>query len=417
MKLPDVSLPAQGTPHLDLIARMRQRKQADADWRGARTFSLIYPAGDEVDAVLHDANNLYLYENALNPFRFPSLADMEKEVVAMTARLLNTPPEGSGTMTSGGTESIVQAVRVARDRARAERQVTDPTLVIPYSAHPAFAKAAKYFDLTLVHISLADDLRADVGEAERLIDDRTALVVGSAPNYPHGVVDPIPELAALAEARGVPFHTDSCVGGFLLPFMERAGYDVPPFDFRVPGVSTMSADVHKYGFCTKGASIVLHRNGDHVLTYQAFLYEDWPGGLYGSLALAGARPASPIAAAWAVMNFLGEDGYVKLISQTVEAARAIRRGIEDAGLVMIGEPIGPVMAFGSPTAEIDIMAVGDVMDDKGWHLDRQHGPDALHMMLSPAHAGIVDELIEDLRFAVEHAGESRGVKARYSDVQ
>lgn len=417
MKLPDVSLPKHGTPREDLFARMRERKAADADWRGARTFSLIYPAGEDVDGVLHEANNLYLYENALNPFRFPSLGDMEKEVVAMAARLLNAPDTGSGTMTSGGTESIVQAVRVARDRARAERNVTEPKLVIPFSAHPAFAKAAKYFDLDVVHIPLADDLRADVKAAERLVDDRTALVVGSAPNYPHGVVDPIPELSEIAASRGVPFHTDACVGGFLLPFMERAGYDVPPFDFRVPGVSTMSADVHKYGFCTKGASIVLHREGDHVLGYQAFLYEDWPGGLYGSLALAGARPASPIAAAWAVMNFLGEDGYVRLTSQTVEAARAMRRGIEEASLVMVGEPVGPVMAFTSPRDDLDVMAVGDVMDDKGWHLDRQHGPDALHMMVSPAHAGVVDEFIEDLRFAVDHAGDSRGVKARYSDVQ
>lgn len=417
MKLPDVSLPENGTPHSELLDRMRERKAADADWRSARTFSLIYPAGAQVDAVLHEANNLYLYENALNPFRFPSLADMEKEVVAMTARLLNAPPEASGSMTSGGTESIVQAVRVARDRAKAERGVTEPTLVMPYSAHPAFAKAAKYFGLEIVHIPLADDLRADVKAADKLVDDRTALVVGSAPNYPHGVVDPIPELAELASDRGAPFHTDSCVGGFLLPFMERAGYDVPPFDFRVPGVSTMSADVHKYGFCTKGASVVLHRNGDHVLGYQAFLYEDWPGGLYGSLALAGARPAAPIAAAWAVMNFLGVDGYVRLIRQTVETARAMRKGIEGAGLVIVGEPVGPVMAFTSPRVDLDIMAVGDVMDDAGWHLDRQHGPDALHMMVSPAHAGVVEEFVADLNRAVETAGESRGVKARYSDVQ
>ena len=415
MKLPDVSLPKRGTPHPELIERMRERKAADADWRGARTFSLIYPAGPEVDAVLHDANNLYLYENALNPFRFPSLAEMEKEVVAMTARLLNAPPEASGSLTSGGTESIAQAVRVARDRARAERGVGEPTLVVPYSAHPAFAKAANYFDLELVHVPLADDLRADVKAAERLVDDRTALVAGSAPNYPHGVVDPIPELAALAAERGVPFHTDACVGGFLLPFMERAGYDVPPFDFRVPGVSTMSADVHKYGFCTKGASVVLHREGDHVLRYQAFLYEDWPGGLYGSLALAGARPAAPVAAAWAVMNFLGEDGYVGLIRQTMEAARLIRQGIEEAGLQIVADPVGPVIAFTSPNG--NIMAVGDVMDDRGWHLDRQHGPDALHMMLSPAHAGVVEEFLSDLRFAVANAGEDRGVKARYSDVQ
>jgi glutamate/tyrosine decarboxylase-like PLP-dependent enzyme len=414
VKLPDVSLPDKGTPREELLAGMRERKRADADWRAGRTWSLIYPAGPEVDEVLHEANNLYLYENALNPFRFPSLADMERDVVAMTARLLNAPPEASGTMTSGGTESIVQAVRVSRDRARAERAVTEPTLVIPYSAHPAFAKAAKYFDLDLVHIPLGDDLCADVPAAEKLIDDRTALVVGSAPNYPHGVVDPISELAGLAASRGVPFHTDSCVGGFLLPFMERAGYDVPPFDFRVEGVSTMSADVHKYGFCTKGASVVVHRNGDHVLGYQAFLYEDWPGGLYGSLALAGARPASPIAAAWAVMNFLGAEGYVKLITQTVETARRLREGFERVGLVTIGDPVGPVMAFGSASDSLDVMAVGDLMDDRGWHLDRQHGPDALHMMVSPAHAEVVDEFLADLANAVQGAGESRGVKARYS---
>jgi sphinganine-1-phosphate aldolase len=412
MKLPDVSLPEHGTPHDELLARMKERKAADADWRGGKTWSLIYPAGEDVDAVLHDANNLYLFENALNPFRFPSLADMEKEVVAMTARLLNVPPDGSGTMTSGGTESIVQAVRVARDRAKAERGVTHPKLVIPYSAHPAFAKAAKYFEMELAHIPLDDDLRADVPKADTLVDDRTALVVGSAPNYPHGVIDPIPELAALASSRGVPFHTDACVGGFLLPFMERAGYEVPPFDFRVDGVSTMSADVHKYGFATKGASVVLHRNGDHVLQYQAFLYEDWPGGLYGSLALAGARPAAPIAAAWAVMNFLGVEGYVRLAKQTIETARALQRGIEACGLQLIGKPAASVFAFGSD--EKDIMAIGDVMDDKGWHLDRQHGPDALHMMVSPAHERIVDQFVADLKEAVEIAGESRGVEARYS---
>lgn len=414
MKLPDVSLPDHGTPSDELFARMRERKAADADWRGGKTWSLIYPAGEEVDAVLHEANNLYLYENALNPFRFPSLADMEKEVVAMTARLLNGPPEASGSMTSGGTESILHAVRVARDRAKAERGVTEPTLVIPFSAHPAFAKAAKYFGLDLVHIPLGDDLRADLAAAGRLVDDRTALVVGSAPNYPHGVVDPIPELSALAADRGVPFHTDACVGGFLLPFMERAGYDVPLFDFRVPGVSTMSADVHKYGFATKGASVVLHRNGEHVLQYQAFLYEDWPGGLYGSLALAGARPAAPIAAAWAVMNFLGMDGYVKLTRTTVSTARRLRAGIEGAGLRIVGDPVASVLAFGSGGTDLDIMAVGDVMDDRGWGLDRQHGPDALHMMVSPAHERIVDDFLADLRYAVAHAGESRGVEARYS---
>jgi glutamate/tyrosine decarboxylase-like PLP-dependent enzyme len=174
----------------------------------------------------------------------------------------------------------------------------------------------------------------------------------------------------------------------------------------------MSADVHKYGFATKGASVVLHRNGDHLLQYQAFLYDDWPGGTYGSLAMAGARPAAPVAAAWAVMNFLGMDGYTKLITTTVETARRLRVGIESCGLRIVGEPIASVLAFTSDGT--DIMAVGDVMDDRGWHLDRQHGPDALHMMVSPAHERIVEEFLADLRHAVEHAGTSRGEKARYS---
>ncbi len=414
MTLPEVSLPKSGTKRDDLLALMQERKAGDAKWREGKTWSLIYPAGEDVDAVLFDANNLYLYENALNPFKFPSLDVMEKEVVAMTARLLNAPDHASGSMTSGGTESIMQAVRVARDRAKKERAVKKPKIVIPYSAHPAFAKGAKYFELELVHVPLAADLRADVGAAERLIDDDVALVVGSAPNYPHGVVDDIPALAAIAHSRGIPFHTDACVGGFLLPFMEKAGYDVPPFDFRVEGVSTMSADVHKYGFCTKGASVVLHRDGSHLLEYQAFLYQDWPGGMYGSLALAGARPASPIAAAWAVMNYLGEDGYVRLCKQTIETARRLRKGFEDNGLVTIGDPVASVMAFGSADPDLDVMAVGDRMDDKGWHLDRQNDPDALHMMVSPEHHAVVDEFIGDLTDAVANAGTSRGAKARYS---
>jgi len=404
------SLPEHGTPRDELFARMRDAKTADADWRGGRTWSLIYPAGEEVDEVLRFANEMYMFENALNPLKFPSLAKMESDVVGMTASLLNAPDGASGSMTSGGTESILHAVRVARDRARAERGVTEPSIVIPHSAHPAFAKGAKYFGLDVVHVPLDDDLRADVSAAERLIDDRTALVVGSAPNYPHGVVDPIPDLAELASSRGIPFHTDACVGGFLLPFMERAGYDVPPFDFRVPGVSTMSADVHKYGFATKGASVIVHRDGTHLRTYQSFLYKDWPGGTYGSRAMAGARPAAPVAAAWAVMNFLGMDGYVKLTTQTVSTARRIRDGFEALGLRTVGNPVASVLAFTAP----NIFAVGDQMDDRGWHLDRQHDPDALHMMVSPAHERVVDELLADLRDAVANAGESRGVEARYS---
>jgi sphinganine-1-phosphate aldolase len=408
-----MKLPERGVARDELLAEMRKRKAGDADWRGARTFSLVYPASEEVDRILADANELYLYENALNPLRFPSLRQMEIDVVAMTQGLLHAPQGASGCMTSGGTESIVMAVKTARERARNERGVLRPQLLAPVTAHPAFAKAASYLGLELVQVPIRDDHRADVEAASRLITDQTALLVGSAPNYPFGTVDPIPELAALAAERGISFHTDACLGGFLLPFYERLGEPVPPFDFRVPGVTTISADVHKYGYCTKGASVLLHREADHLKRYQMFLYDRWPGGLYLSFAMAGARPAAPIAAAWAVMRFLGEEGYLDLARKVREATRIIRGGIDAIPeLLVVGDPVMGVFAFTSEA--VDIFAVGDVMDDRGWCLDRQRGPDALHLMLSPKHADVAEAFVGDLRFAVAHHGTSRGAEARYS---
>ena len=405
--------PEKGIPREELLAKMRERKRSDADWRGGRTFSLIYPAGEDVDAMLRDAAELYLFENALNPFRFPSLRQMEDDVIALAGDLLHAGPGAGGAMTSGGTESILMAVKTARERGRAERGVTKPEMVVPYSAHPAFAKAAHYLGIELKQVPLRPDFRADVAAAEKLIGDQTVLVVGSAPNYPFGVIDPIPELAALAEGRGIAFHTDACVGGFLLPFLEGLGESVPPFDFRVPGDSTISADVHKYGYCIKGASTILHRDKAHLNRHQLFLWDRWPGGTYGSFAMAGARPSAPIAAAWAVLHFLGREGYQKLAREVRDTTRKLRDGIDAIpGLRVIGDPAMSVFAFGSDTLEI--FAVGDRMDQKGWHLDRQKGPDALHLMVSPMHARIADAFLTDLREAARAPGESKGVEARYS---
>lgn len=408
-----MQLPKTGVPRRQVMDQMRERKQRDADWRGGRTWSLVYPAGEEVDAMLKQANDLYLYENALNPFRFPSLREMEIDVVEMTAGLLHAGDDAGGAMTSGGTESILLAVLSARERAKAERGVDRPNMVVPFSAHPAFAKAAKVLGLELRQVPLNADHRASVSEAEARIDDQTALVVGSAPNYPFGTVDPIPELSALAAARSISFHTDACLGGFLLPFYERLAEPVPPFDFRVPGVTTLSADVHKYGYCTKGASVILHRDAEHLKKYQLFFFDQWPGGIYASFAMAGARPAAPIAAAWAILNHLGEDGYVAQATRIRDTTQQLRAGIEAIpGLRVWGEPVMSVFSFGSDTH--DIMAVGDVMDEKGWHLDRQHGPDALHLMISPEHDRVADEFLADLRKAVETHGKSQGKQARYS---
>jgi glutamate/tyrosine decarboxylase-like PLP-dependent enzyme len=408
-----MQLPKSGTPRAEVVARMKERKRADADWRAGRTWSLVYPAGEDVDAMLRDAHELYLYENALNPFRFPSLRTMEDEVCSMTAGLLNAPDESGGAMTSGGTESILMAVKSARDRAREERGVTRPELLAPETAHPAFAKAAKYLGLAHVQIPIGADLRARVDAAADLLTDATALVVGSAPNYPFGTVDPIPELAALAAERGISFHSDGCLGGFLLPFLEELGEAVPPWDFRVPGVTTISADVHKYGYCTKGASVITHRSNESLRRFQLFVYDAWPGGLYGSFAMAGARPAAPIAAAWSVLVHLGREGYLRLARAVLDTTRRLREGIAAIPpLRVFGDPVMSVFAFGSD--EIDVMAVGDVMDERGWHLDRQRDPDALHLMVSPEHAKVCDAFLEDLRHAVRHHGRSKGVAARYS---
>jgi glutamate/tyrosine decarboxylase-like PLP-dependent enzyme len=408
-----MALPEQGVPREALLAEMKERKARDANWRGARTFSLVFPAGDEVEEILHDACNLYLHENALNPLRFPSLREMEIDVVGDTAALLHAPEGSGGCLTSGGTESIVMAVYAARERARAERGVTEPVLLAPRTAHPAFAKAAKYLGLEHRQVPIDAELRADVGEAERMIDERTALVVGSAPNYPFGTVDPIPELAALAAARGISFHVDACVGGFLLPFWERLGEPVPPFDFRVDGVTTMSADVHKYGYCVKGASVIVHRDEGHLKKYQRFLYTDWPGGLYFSQAIAGTRPAPPIAAAWAVTRRLGIEGYLALTRRVREATQKIQAGIEALpGLRLVGAPVASVFAFTSDSG--DPFAIADQMEERGWGVDRQRDPDAMHVMISPRHADVVDEFLADLRSAADTTSTRKSDEARYS---
>jgi glutamate/tyrosine decarboxylase-like PLP-dependent enzyme len=412
----ETTFPAEGRPVDHLVAEIRAGRSRDADWRAGRTFSLVYNPVDAELERLHEAvAHEYLHENYLNPFAFPSLMRMEREVVAMGADLVHGNPRG-GKLTSGGTESLFLAVQVARDHARDERGIAAPTIVVPETAHPAFAKACHYLDVDEVRVPVGADGRADVAATAAAVDERTALVVGSAPCYPYGVVDPIPELAALAGERRVLCHVDGCLGGWLLPFLERLGEPVPPWDFRVEGVTSLSADVHKYGWCFKGASLLLHRDED-LLRRQYFLYDGWPGGLYGSATTAGTRPAAPIAAAWATVNHLGLDGYLRLADQVRTAAARFRAGVEAIdGLQVTGDPVPGVMEIGVAPGEdgIDIAAVGDVMDDRGWHLDRQQG--GLHAIISPSHIAVADEFLADLAGAVAHHGESRGAEARYGGV-
>ncbi len=403
-----------GQPFDDVLARLMERQAKDPATHGGRLFGLTYPTGrSDIEELITAVNRQYLFGNALNPFRFPELAALETEVVESVSSMLHRPPGTfqAGTMTSGGTESILLAMLVHRERARA-RGIERPQIVAPRSAHPAYAKAAHYFDLDLVQVPLDGQWRADVDATRAAVSERTAVVVASAFSYPHGVMDPVEELAAIAAQAGAGCHVDACIGGFVLPFLERLGREVPPFDFRVPGVTSISADVHKYGYVPKGASVVLHRDDDWF-SHQVFLYDRWGSGTYGSGAIAGARPASPIACSWAVISYLGANGYTEIMGQLMEVVAKVRAAVEAiAGLEIVGEPIGPVLALRSDV--VDLYAVGDEMDARGWHLNRNTEPRGLHLMLSPAHAGVVDRLLDDLAQAVALGGESRGGEARYS---
>ncbi|MDP3973098.1 MAG: pyridoxal-dependent decarboxylase [Candidatus Nanopelagicales bacterium] len=408
-----MSWSVEGTSEDEVFARIGEMKSQDARWDEGKTFSLVYPTGrEDVDRVLKRASDLYLYENALNPIRFPSLRLMEADIVGMTGELVHLPADGGGTLSSGGSESILMSVLVNRDRARAERGIERGNIVYAESAHAAFAKAAHYLELEARPVPLAEGFVADVDAMSDAVDDRTVLMVGSAYGYPHGVMDPIEELSTIALDRGIGFHSDTCIGAFVLPFLERLGYEVPLYDFRLPGVTEMSCDVHKYGYNIKGTSVILHRKSEWI-GYQYFLYNQWPSGLYGTPTVAGARPAAPIASAWAVMNYLGVEGYLELMRTLMATTKKIREGIEAIGpLKIMGNPIGPLLTFTSD--EVDPYAVCDLMDDRGWNLDRNTNPNGLHMMISPIHARYADEFLTDLAWATRNCGESRGLEARYN---
>lgn len=406
-------LPAQGSTLGEVMDRLRALQVNDADYHNARTWGLIYNAGPDVDAVLTAAASHVLLENALNPFVFPSLKEMQRDIVAIAADLLHGGEDCGGAMTSGGTESIFMAVKTARDRMRTERGIKKGRIIVPRTAHPAFAKAAHLLDLDWVQMPLGDDLRTHASALEGMITDDTVLVVGSAPAYPFGMIDPIPEMARIAAEAGVPFHVDACLGGFMLPFLERLGYDIPAWDFRVPGVSSISADLHKYGYATKGASVILHRPKSN-LRYQVFQFDNWPGGLYGTQAFLGTKPAAPIGAAWAVLHYLGEEGYLRLAQETMAATQRLVAGLREMdGVHIWGQPDMTVLAIGSQVH--DIFAVGDTLNERGWHFDRQEGPPALHLMVSPRHRLVVDEFLADLRYALRHHAASSATAATYGD--
>lgn len=408
---PPAELPASGRAADDVLGELEGMRSGDVDWRAGRSFGLVFHAGDEVEAVARAASVMYLEENGLNPLAFPSLGRMQQDVVDMASGMFHGRDDGrqaAGFMTSGGTESLLLAVEAARNRGRDERGVTEPEMVVARSAHAAFHKAGGYFGVKVNVVPVRDDWRVDVDAMASAVNDRTVLVVGSAPQYPQGVIDPIPEIASLAAERGINCHVDACMGGFVLPFMEDLGYDLPPWDFRVEGVTSISADVHKLGYAPKGASVLIHRDVT-LRNHHVFMFDDWLGGFYASSGLAGSKPAGPMAAAWAVMNLIGRDGYRRLTATTIEATRRMIDGVRSTpGLTVLGEPQAQCVAISAAEgATVDVFALMDELATKGWHLDRQKPPDSLHATVSAGTAPAVDDFVADLRAAVETVGDRR----------
>jgi sphinganine-1-phosphate aldolase len=396
-----IPFPTQGSSIPDLLKELESLQKKDVDWIHGKAFAYVYHYTDELKNFLKKVNNMFFSANALNPMAFPSLKKFEAESISMIADLFHGNSRVCGNLTSGGTESILLAVKTYRDWARKKLpHIKRPEMILPMSVHPAFNKAAHYFDITMVYVPLDDQFRPDLKAVEAALSDNTILIVGSACDFPRGGVDPIPEMAAIAEERGIGFHTDACVGGFILPFLRKLGYSFPKFDFEVPGVTSISADLHKYGHGPKGCSSVVFRTAK-LWKNQFHAYTDWTGGIYASPTMMGTRPGGAIAGGWAVLKYMGEEGYLKSTQIAMQATEKLMEGIKQIpDLCIIGTSQATLFSFTTKDPAINIYAVGDIMAGRGWIIDKMQVPKALHLLISPIHINYVDAFLSDLREAV-----------------
>ncbi|EGC39799.1 hypothetical protein DICPUDRAFT_147400 [Dictyostelium purpureum] len=396
-------IPKMGKGKEYILDQLEKIHSNDVNPDEGKLFAYCYPTNKDHEEVVIKAHNMFVHLNALNPLAFQSLRKMEVEVIQMAINMLNGDHEAKGTMTTGGTESILMAMKSYRDRALDLYGIKDPEVVLPITAHPAFEKAAKYFGITTRYIQLnKSDDQVNLKEYETKINKNTILLIASAPQYPHGLMDPIESIAKLAEKYKLPLHVDACIGGFFLPWLEKCGYKVPPFDFRIKQVTSISADIHKYGYATKGSSVLLFKNNEYR-KYQFIAYTQWPGGLFVSPSMLGTRSGGNIAAAWTSIVSMGENGYIDYVSKIMATSHAIQNGIKLlplGNIEVIGSPVMSIISMRSNI--VNIHSVADVMEKKfGWKLERQHRPNSIHMTLSPSHIGIEKKFLENLKESVQ----------------
>lgn len=401
-------LPPIGRGRDEILAEMQAIiAREESTWRNGFVSGGVYHGEDTHIKFLNQVYALQSQANPLHADIWPSISKYEAEIVSMTAHMMNAGTLGEnndvcGTVTSGGTESILLAMKTYRDWARERKGITRPEMVLPVTAHAAFDKASHYFNIKPVLIPIDSDYKADINAARNAITRNTVVLVGSAPSFPHGIIDPIHELSELALQHGIGFHTDACLGGFLLPWAERLGYTIPPFDFRLPGVTSISADTHKYGYAPKGTSVVLYRSTE-MRHYQYYTASEWPGGMYISPTIAGSRPGALSAACWAALVNMGEEGYLEAARKILQTAVSIRQGIESIpDLYVLGDPLF-VIAFAS--SSLDIYQVTEHMHRRGWNLNRLHKPISVHLCVTLAHTqpGVAERFITDLKASVDEA--------------
>lgn len=409
-----LTLPKEGWTEQQVSAELNKLGEMDhARWEDGKVSGAVYHGGNELVKLQAEAFEKFSVSNPIHPDIFPGVRKMEAEIVAMVLSIFNAPSGGAGVTTSGGTESILMACLSARQKAYVERGVTEPEMIIPETSHAAFRKAGSYFGIK-VHLAPcpAPTYTVRMQSVSRLINSNTILLVGSAPNFPHGIIDDISALSRLVGRKGIPLHVDACLGSFLVPFLSRAGFATVPFDFSLKGVTSISCDTHKYGFAPKGNSTLLYRNSA-LRSYQYFISPDWSGGVYASPSIAGSRPGALIASAWASLMSQGESGYISACHSIVGAAKKIESSIRknpalQDELSVLGNPLVSVVAFSSNT--LNIYDIADAMSAKGWHLNSLQSPPAMHVAVTLPIVAAVDRLIEDLVAAVEAEKEKERVR-------
>ena len=409
--------PGQTAPNiLDHLESLRTK---DVRWRDGRCFTLAYSAGPDVLALAEESYRRFSGENALNTSAFPSLRVMQQEVVDVVTGWTHGDDATAGFMTSGGTESLVLAVRAARKRAEREgRNLTRMNMVLPSSAHAAFEKGADYFDVESRRVPVGADWKADVEAMRNACDDETVLIVGSAPQYPQGVIDPIASIAKIAADRNINCHVDACMGGVTLTYLERLGEPIAPWDFRCDGVTSISVDLHKYGYTSKGSGVLLHRNKT-LRSDQTFITDNWLGGMYGSSGILGTKSGGPIASSWAVMHYLGDNGYERVTQSARQSTMRIYEHLNaHPDLVVRALPDSTLISFGTQDPNRhDVFAIADHLISAGWYLDKQTPPASIHLTVNAIHEPLIEEFLADLDRAVQQVGSLKGSSGSYATTE